>query len=88
MQDVIPTALADRRICRRTETVAALVALETEELQGSFSEAAFTMLPWMKYTVNWYSTGTGPFSKELLVQDVKIISVEEAMRAPKRKDPA
>ena len=64
------------------------MALETEELQGSFSSNAFTMTPWESYSVVFESPGSVPPDSERLLQDLKITSVEKAMRLPKRKTPA
>ena len=67
--------------------MAAIVALGTEELCGSFSANAFTMTPWESYLVTFHSTGSAPVSAEQLLADIKITSVEKAMRQPKRKQP-
>ena len=66
--------------------MAALVALETEELQGSFSTNAFTMVPWETYSLTFERTDSAPLSSDGLLQDLKITSLEKAMRQPKRKD--
>lgn len=64
---------------RRARAVAALVALETQELQGSFSDNAFTMTPWEDRTVAFTSTGSPALSEELLRKDITIMSVQKAM---------
>ena len=66
--------------------MAAIVSLETEELQGSFSTSAFTMVPWESYSVIFESTDSAPFYGDRLLQDLKITSLEKAMQQPKRKD--
>ena len=68
--------------------MAALVALEAEELQGTFLDNAFTMTPWETWSVIFESPGSTPPSTERLLQDLKITSVEKAMRLAKRKTPA
>lgn len=64
------------------------MALGTEELQGSFSINAFTMTPWESYLVTFESTGCDPLTTEWLMKDLKITSVEKAMRQSRRKQPA
>ena len=77
----------------RAKAAAALVALETEELQGSFSENAFTMMPWQDHPVLFQRHHAGgpsePLTKEALRRDINIFSLQKAMaqRETKRKLP-
>ena len=64
---------------RRAEAPAALVALGTQQLQGSFTPQAFTLCPWEPRTVHFTSSAQAPLAREELLQDISFMSVQQAM---------
>jgi len=75
----------------RAKAGAALVALETEELQGSFSGNAFTMMPWQDVSVHFqrhHSFIGGPsehLTEKALRRDIRILSLQKAMAQLKKR---